>query len=217
MNRIIMRNNQLNEEARRTMVEQWRADDSDFCREAVERGWLTEEQMQRAAERYRLGKSRSGRTIFWMIDEQGVCRDGHIGDSWVSVMLKQRFPENAQYVRAEHCLFGLHFISRSAQSVAIVEEERTAVVMSELFPQYLWMAYGYLANFAVWQFEPLRGHRVVVFPKTDQTGSYYVMALEVADQAHRRYGLDVTVSSVIEDGATEEQKEREIDLLGFLF
>ena len=37
--------------------------DSDFCREVVARGWLTEEQMAHAAERYRLGRSKSGRCI----------------------------------------------------------------------------------------------------------------------------------------------------------
>ena len=57
--------------------------DSDFCREVVARGWLTEEQMAHAAERYRLGRSKSGRCIFWMIDEMGRVYDGHIGNSWV--------------------------------------------------------------------------------------------------------------------------------------
>ncbi len=62
----------------KSMVEACRADDSAFCREVVARGWLTEEQMARAAERYLLGKSKSGRCIFWMIDEKGRVRDGHV-------------------------------------------------------------------------------------------------------------------------------------------
>ena len=47
--------------------------DSDFCYTAVESGWLTAEQMTHAAMHYKLGRSRSGRTIFWMIDEWGKC------------------------------------------------------------------------------------------------------------------------------------------------
>ena len=94
-------------ERRRPMVEECRADDSDFCQEVVSRGWLTEEQMHHAAERYQLGKSRSGRCIFWMIDRQGRVRDGHIGDQWVTEMLKARAPQLLGHWHAEHCLFGL--------------------------------------------------------------------------------------------------------------
>ena len=43
------------------------SDDSDFCHEAVAKGWLTKEQMRHAAMRYQLGRSRSGKTIYWMI------------------------------------------------------------------------------------------------------------------------------------------------------
>ena len=35
--------------------------------------------MAHAAERYRLGKSKKGKPIFWMIDERGIVRDGRIG------------------------------------------------------------------------------------------------------------------------------------------
>jgi hypothetical protein len=48
-----------------------RADDSDFCQEILSQGWLSEAQLHRAACRYRLGKSRSGKCIFWMINEIG--------------------------------------------------------------------------------------------------------------------------------------------------
>lgn len=36
-------------------------EDSDFCHTAVEREWLTKEQMTHAAMHYRLGRSRSGK------------------------------------------------------------------------------------------------------------------------------------------------------------
>ena len=41
-------------------------DDSDFCHKAVEREWLTKEQMTHAAMHYRLGRSRSGRTGMYL-------------------------------------------------------------------------------------------------------------------------------------------------------
>ena len=209
-------------------------DDSDFCHEVVEKGWLTVEQMRRAAQRYRLGRSRSGRTIFWMIDEQQRVRDGRIGDSWVSAMLKQREPELLKDWHTEHSLFGLHLLSETQISsnhpqissfvktvvenhpVCIVEKERSAVVLSELFPKYVWLAVSYLQNFTIDRFEPLIGHRITLFPATDSMMNTYVSWLEIAEQARRAYQLDITVSTLLEDNATSEQKMRSIDLAEFV-
>jgi hypothetical protein len=55
--------------------------ESVFCRAVVKCGYLTEEQMLRAAERYRLGRSRDGGVIFWQIDEEGRTRDLRIYDT----------------------------------------------------------------------------------------------------------------------------------------
>ena len=79
--------------AGKSLVELCRADDADFCQEVVAKGWLSEAQMAHAAERYRLGKSKNGKPIFWMIDERGIVRDGRIGDTWVSMIFKRRYPE----------------------------------------------------------------------------------------------------------------------------
>ena len=86
------------------------ATDSDFCRETVDSGVLTAEQMAHAAARYRLGKSKSGRCIFWMIDEAGKVRDGRIGNEWVSAMMEAREPVLLKGCRTVHCLYGLHLV-----------------------------------------------------------------------------------------------------------
>ena len=90
--------------------------DSDFCQEVVARQWLTEAQMQHAAEQYRLGRSRSGKTIFWMIDEIGQVLDGHIGSSWVSQMLLQRHPDLLSGIPTVHCFFGEHLVTMGTGS-----------------------------------------------------------------------------------------------------
>ena len=226
--------------------------DSDFCREVVARGWLTEEQMAHAAERYRLGRSKSGHCIFWMINEMGRVYDGHIGNSWVSAMLKAREPELLKDWHTEHCLFGTQMIghtdrtdhtdgcsgslrSKSEENleknlikphtapsdctdvVAVVESERSAVILSEVLPEYIWLASVYPMNLNVRTLQPLCGRRVVLFPPTDETGETFLAWVEVADQARRVLHLDISVSTVLEERATEEQKRRKIDLIGFLF
>lgn len=208
--------------------------DSDFCQETVTRGWLTAEQIAHAAARYRLGKSRSGKCIFWMIDQQGIVHDGHIGNSWASTMLKNREPELLKDWHAKHCLFGQNLLMEDVRSkmedvkrtldfrpqtldIALVESERSAVILSELFPEQLWLATCYPGNLTVENLEVLKGHHVTLFPPTDPTMSTYVTWLEVADQAHRQFALDISVSSILEDHATPEQKEACIDLVDMVF
>ena len=100
--------------------------------------------------------------------------------------------------------------------VCVVESVRSCVVLSELFPEYLWMATGYLANLNEMVFLPLKGHHVVCFPATDPTGDTYLLWLSVATEA-RKYGIDITVSRFLEDHASPEQKAQEIDLVDYLF
>ena len=71
------------------MVEACKADEFDFFQPFIQSGLLTAHQMHRAAERYHLGKTRSGKTMFWMIDDMLDPLDARIGDTWLSKMLKQ--------------------------------------------------------------------------------------------------------------------------------
>ena len=212
------------------------ASDSDFCQDVVAKGLLTIDQMCHASECYRLGKSKSGRCIFWMIDELGIVRDGHLGGTWVSQLLKAREPKFLQSWHPTHCLFGLHLLShteitenteiKSVSSVksvvenmpiAIVESEASAVVLSELFPESLWMAYVSTPHLAPDLLAPLEGCIVTIYPRTDPTLSTYLFFQEYAEQVRRHYDIHLSVSSLLEDHATPSQKQRKIDLVDFLF
>ena len=247
------------------IVDDCRSDDSDLCHEMLTTFGFMPDQMHRAAERFHLGSSKSGKTIYWMIDELGICHDGHLGDSWVSTMLKSRYPECAPYIQISHSLFGLHQISEEPQAgplmvpayqneratggavaspfegglggnapllvrflgasekmnkfkpIGIVESERSAVLLSELCPELLWMAYSYGSNCTVDKFEPLQGHKITLFPRADPNQEYYISFLELADQVKRAYAIDISVSSFLDDNATASQKSNNIDLVDYLF
>lgn len=221
----------------RKLVERCLSTDSRFCREVVASGMLKEEQMRRAAARYRLGRSRSGETVFWMIDKNGNMRDGQVGDTWVSLLMKANGRLSVGW-QSKPCLFGEQLIkppstfpclgdvskatidredSGESIPVAVVESARSAVVLSELFPKYVWMATMLPAFLNEGLFLPLRGHKVVCFPATDVSGDNYLLWLETARQAHARYGLDITVRDFLERRASPEQKEDKIDLLKYIF
>jgi len=45
----------------------------------------------------------------------------------------------------------------------------------------------------------------------------YTRWYQVAQEAHRLYDLDITVSALLEQKATREQKQRKIDLVDYYF
>jgi len=64
---------------------------------------------------------------------------------------------------------------------------------------------------------PLRGHRIILFPDTDETCTAYSRWYQVAHEASRLLGHPVFVSPILEQRATPAQKRRKIDLVDFLF
>ena len=211
--------------------------DSDFCRAVVANGYMTSEQMQEAALRYRLGCSRSGGVIFCcdgkiMYYRPDCHRDHQRHPQWVSNLLKRqflgRFPEMAPWMpETHHCLFGTHQLSEelivkseefaTARTIAVVEAEKTAVIMSAHYPQYLWLAAGGLTELTAQKLFPLRRHHIVLFPDTDPDQTAYTRWYTIAQEARRLYGLEIRVSALLERHATAAQKQAKIDLVDFLF
>ena len=208
--------------------------ESQFCRAVVNSGYLTFEQLLNAACRYRLGASKNGGVIFWQIDHEGRIHDGKImyylpdchrnkkhNPTWVSHLLAKREGHIQGQYTTSHCLFGLHQISGKGIPVAVVEAEKTAVILSEHYPQYIWLAAGGLGELQVNKFRPLRGRKVVLFPDTDIDGktfaSWHQRAQEVMAEPFWEDSPPIRVSPVLELHATPEQKQRKIDLIDFLY
>jgi len=235
--------------------------DSDFCHAMVDCGYLTREQMLRAVQRYRLGRSHDGGVIFWQIDMLGRIYDGKImhyrpdghrdhqrKPCWVSYALKSHYLKGEEQLAAEipsqHCLFGTHLLAidhspltidhSAAQkeaganngqcsmvngqyTIAVVEAEKTAVILSEVYPEYLWLAAGGLYELTAVKLFPLRGHRIILFPDTDADGMAFSTWYRVTIEAQRLLGQTIHLSPLLEQKATPDQKRRKIDLVDFIF
>ena len=205
--------------------------------------------MRRAAWRYRLGATRQGGVIFWQIDHEDRIHDGKVMyyhpdchrdkshlPTWASVLLQRRY-QYPDKPKSSHCFFGLHLLKSQPRSyptgrggdsssggespIAIVESEKTAVILSERYPQYLWLATGGLGEVQVDKFRPLRGRKVVLFPDTDPDGIAYRRWFEavqlVMQQPFWEDSPPIYVSPLLEHRATPAQKVRKIDLVDFIY
>ncbi len=198
-----------------SMVSRMRSNDSEVCKDIVAKGLLSERQMADAAERYKLGRSRDGKTVYWMIDEDGIMQDGHVGHQWASVLMREKGVMPKGWF-ATQCLFGLHLLAARVP-VCIVDNERAAVVLSELFPNQTWMAFAEGMIFDIELLVPLFGHQVVLFPRTDSLGDNFLSWMKLSYMVKDTYGIDCKVSNILEAKASEDQKSRGIDILDFIY
>ena len=218
--------------------------ESQFCKALLANGYLTEHQLQRAVWQYRLGATKTGRVIFWQINEHDeICegkvmsylpdchRDKRHNPTWVGHLLSLRHGWGR--LSSRHCFFGLHLLGRPPLSpptggvrgglspIAIVEAEKTAVILSARYPQYIWLAAGGLGEVQPDKFRPLRGRHIIMFPDTDPDGIAFKRWSDAANLVMRQLFWEdsppIRVSPILEQRATSEQKQRKIDLVDFLF
>lgn len=217
------------------LIDLRQSESSDFCRAVVACGLLSSQQMAHAAQRYRLGATRPAagsrdpvsHVIYWYQDYCGNLREGkvmvyqpdchrnkHVRPVTVSWLLKKagHLPPTNRYT---FCLFGEHLLAGN-NDIAIVESEKTAVIMSEVVPDVTWLATGGMQALSVSNLLPLmsvaQGRRIVLFPDTDTDGSTYRLWCDIA-AATARHGLNIAVSDILEARASPEQKSRKIDIM----
>ena len=189
------------------------------------------------------GRVHDGKVMYYLSD---CHRNKAHKPTWVSYLLRRRDPFPNAAHETSHCFFGLHLMSekratlgtdpsvqqsekRKVKSekcnphcctVAVVEAEKTAVILSELYPQYIWLASGGLGEVQPDKFRALRGCKVILFPDTDPDGIAYSRWSNAAEEVMRSVFWEgsppIRVSRILEDHATEEQKRRKIDLVDFI-
>jgi hypothetical protein len=101
------------------------------------------------------------------------------------------------------------------QPVAIVEAPKTAVISTPYFPGFIWMAVGALSYLNAERLAPLRGRRIELFPDLSQDGSAFDRLNRVAGELLAK-GFQITVSTYLEDNATDEERVAGADLVDFL-
>lgn len=186
------------------------------------------ETIKKTIDPYFIGCTEDRAVVFPQIDEQGKCRTAKVqkydretgkrqgvylfhGDKSIKPYLPNPF-------NLQMCLFGLYLIrskNNVGKTICICESEKSAIIAAGCMPEYIWMASGALDWLNVDKLKPLRGWDIVLFPDTSTTGLAFKKWTKIADEATKA-GLLVTVSTMLEDNCTDEEKENGYDLGDYL-
>lgn len=166
-----------------------------------------------AIKKYFIGASDHwvGANIFWQIDEQmNICAGKvMLYDKITGKRVKNPYPHinwmhkvlKVPNFVLQQCLFGLHNLCdhEKGSAVCLVESEKTAVIMSILLPNMLWLATGAKANLKEELLRPLKDYKIIVFPdKTEfDDWSTKVKALE-------KEGFLISCSNLLENRDLED-------------
>ena len=125
--------------------------------------------VDKALKKYAIG-TYGNDAIFWQIDKHKRIRTGKrmLYNKTTGKRVKERINwMHKQPFTLNQCLFGEHLLIGNNKPVAVVESEKTAVICSLIFTNYIWMASGGLSNLPSSKLKPLRYKNVTLFPDND--------------------------------------------------
>ncbi len=166
-------------------------------------------------------------TIFWQIDEHRKVRAGKViqyfenGKRTKHITWMHRFlirkNEISNY-NLSQCLFGLHLVQEDKKSIiALVESEKTACIMSVVFPHFLWLACGAKGEFKLKKLESIKDREIIAYPDCEfqRNGLTTYKEWEMKATEFNKDGYKITVSDLLEKEATDKQKIEGIDIADF--
>lgn len=188
-------------------------------------GVMGDKETKRLFEMYHVGTSSKwgGSTVYWQVDSVGRIRTGKV--MLYDVKTGHRIKEPRGYVSWAHsemkladyqlkqCFFGEHLLFVYPSSmVLLVESEKTAIIGRFFMPDYVWLATGGKNGcFNQEACQALKDRNVMLLPDlgaTDKWNTFVPMLKNICSS--------VTISTLLEDVATDEQRSAGLDIADFL-
>lgn len=175
---------------------------------------FADDEVKEVISKYLIGTSNhwKGATVFWQIDnlerahagkilsytaETGKrvkTKDGKGLINWVHSVLK------LENFTLKQCLFGLHLINETNQkTIALVESEKTAVIMSIFKPQYTWLATGSKSGLKHDFLRPIKNFTIIAFPDKSEYYDWQDKAIEL-----NKFGFKIVVNDWLENSNYEK-------------
>lgn len=177
-------------------------------------------------EKYFIGTSKHwpGASIFWQIDEAGKIRTGKI--MLYNPITGKRVKEPYNHIQWVHkalklpefslnqCLYGLPLLKENnIKPKAIFESEKSAIIASIYFPEFICMATGSKGNLTAKMIEPLKGKNIILFPDLGAFEAWSQKAIEIEKELP---GTTFKISDLLERKATAQEKAEGLDIADFL-
>jgi len=169
---------------------------------------FTEAEVKVAILKYCIGTSKywNGATIFWQIDNNEKVRHGKIMLYHSETGKRVKNQNGKGYINSvqsvlklkgfnlSQCLFGLHLINEINQkTIALVESEKTAIIMSIFKPQYTWLATGSKSGLKYDFLLPIKNYKIIAFPDKSEYSDWDKKAKEL-----NKIGFDIIVNDWLE-------------------
>ena len=178
-------------------------------------------------EKYKIGTTKNGSTIFYQVDLNGNVRSGkiisynqiegantstgkdckrdkNIMPTWVHKALK------LESFNLSQCLFGEHLLTDESKTVAVVESEKSAVIASIFQPQFTWIACGGKEGLGTSKIQVLKDRNVILFSDLNGFDKWSEKANEISLIAK-----SVVVSPLLEGIATDAEREKGLDIADY--
>lgn len=155
------------------------------------RKFFAENDLNKITADYHLGSTKKREVIFPQIDRVSMCRTGKVidydknghrikkmqGDAvdWLHARLMKKQGKQASDFHLKQCLFGEHLLSKRPNDiVCMTEGEKSTVICSLIFPQFVWVSVGGKQNFKPAMCHALKGRDVIVYPDADAVNEWAV-------------------------------------------
>jgi hypothetical protein len=179
-----------------------------------------------------------GATVFWQIDVNDKVRTGKImlysgkdcrrikqpfnHIAWVHRLLRRpdnanqlstnitdRRPSPADY-QLKQCFFGEHLLPLEPfKTVAVTESEKTAIIASVYYPNYIWLAAGSLEGLSVDKCQVLKDRTIKLYPDINGYAKWHSKARELNARIPTATFI---VDETLQRTATESDRLRGIDI-----
>lgn len=174
-----------------------------------------------------IGTNRAGNTVFWQVDIDGRIRQAKVMQySPITGKRNKDFTThfagknilNNKEANLSQCFFGeyqLSFSENSNKKIALVESEKTAVIASVYYPDYVWLATGGKHG-ARWTeattCKVLKDRDVVLFPDVLAYQEWKIKGELISKVA----GCSVRVSDLLYTNATGSLRAQDSDIADYL-
>ncbi len=150
--------------------------------------FFAQEDLQKTTAAYHLGSTKKGEIIFPQIDRLCMCRTGKVMQygqdghrikgaidavDWLHSRLMKKQGKVSSDFNLKQCLFGEHLLpKRPHDIVCLVEGEKTAIICSIVFPQFVWLSCGGKQGLSADRCKALTGRNVIVYADAEATAEW---------------------------------------------